>query len=69
MLYFRFHIYLISYGICLSLSDLTSLSIISRSIHVAADGIALLHSFSFVVILGPHPWHMEVPRIGVEFKL
>ena len=31
---------MISYGICLSLSDLTSLGvIISRSIHVAANGI------------------------------
>ena len=25
-----------------------------------------LFSFSF---LGPHPWHMEVPRLGVQSKL
>ena len=22
-----------------------------------------------VVFLGPHPWHMEVPKLGVELKL
>ena len=22
--------------------------------------------FFFLVFLGPHPWHMEVPRLGVE---
>ena len=38
MSYFRSYVQVISYGICLSLSDLTS-PIISRSIHVAADGI------------------------------
>ena len=24
---------------------------------------------SFCFFLGPHPWHMEVPRIGVELEL
>jgi len=24
---------------------------------------------NFFVILGPHPWHMEVPRLGVELDL
>ena len=23
----------------------------------------------FFFFLGPHPWHMEVPRLGVELKL
>ena len=23
----------------------------------------------FFVFLGPHPWHMEVPRLGVESEL
>ena len=40
MPYFRFPIQVISYGICLSLSDVLSM-IISRSIYVAADGIIL----------------------------
>ena len=26
-------------------------------------------SFFFSVFLGPHPWHMEVPRIGVQLEL
>ena len=25
--------------------------------------------FFFLVFLGPHPWHMEVPRLGFESKL
>ena len=42
MPYIRFQIYVIAYGICLSLSDLTSLSMrVSSSIHVAANGIIL----------------------------
>ena len=24
---------------------------------------------SFLSFLGPHPWHMEVPRLGVESEL
>ena len=31
-----------------------------------------LHIFGFylfIVFLGPHPWHMEVPRLGVESEL
>ena len=36
--------------------------------------IALFPSFlpsflSFLCFLGPHPWHMEVPRLGVELEL
>ena len=23
----------------------------------------------FLVFLGPHPWQMEVPRLGVKWKL
>jgi len=25
--------------------------------------------FSLFVFLGPHPWHMEVPSLGVESEL
>ena len=25
--------------------------------------------FLFLVFLGPHPWHVEVPRLGVELEL
>jgi len=25
--------------------------------------------FVFLPFLGPHPWHMEVPRLGVELEL
>ena len=25
--------------------------------------------FFFFVFLGPHPWHMEVPRLGVQSEL
>ena len=25
--------------------------------------------FFFFVFLGPHPWHMEVPRLGVKCEL
>ena len=31
--------------------------------------LVLLISFFFLVFLGPHPWHMEVPRLGVESEL
>ena len=30
---------------------------------------AVSHSSSFFFFLGPHPWHMEVPRLGVESGL
>ena len=42
MHYFRFHVSVILHGMCLSLSDLTSFSmIISRSIHVTENVIIL----------------------------
>ena len=25
--------------------------------------------FYFFVFLGPHPWHMEIPRLGIESEL
>ena len=28
-----------------------------------------LFIYLFISILGPHPWHMEVPRLGVELEL
>ena len=30
----------------------------------------MISFFSFLfVFLGPHPWHMEVPRLGVQLDL
>ena len=29
----------------------------------------LSFSFSFFVFLGPHLWHIEFPRLGVELEL
>ena len=36
-----------------------------------ADGntYAQVFVFFFCVFLGPHPWHMEVPRLRVEPEL
>ena len=31
-----------------------------------APAFVKMHLF---IYLGPHPWHMEVPRLGVEFEL
>ena len=28
-----------------------------------------IYLFIYFVFLGPHPWHMEVPRLGVESEL
>ena len=33
------------------------------------DGHSLFLIFNFFVLLGPHPRHMEVPRLGVELEL
>ena len=54
-----------SYGICLSLSDLTSLSmIISRAIHVAANGIiSLFFFYGSVVFQGIYVPHLPYPFI------
>ena len=29
----------------------------------------LFFFFFFFIFLGPHPWHMEVPRLGVDSEL
>ena len=29
----------------------------------------MYYYYYFFVFLGPHPWHMEVPRLGVESGL
>ena len=37
-----------------------------------AETPSILFYFSFIIIfifLGPHPWHMEVSRLGVESEL
>ena len=41
---------------------------------VNEEGIAeklrsCLFGFCFVFLLGPHQWHMEVPRLGFESEL
>ena len=33
------------------------------------SGGRLHNTFFFFVFLGPHPWHMEVPRLGVKSEL
>ena len=49
---------MISYGICPSVSDLTSLNmIISTSIHVAANDIKEKVLFFFFFFLGQAAWH------------
>ena len=29
----------------------------------------LMDEFSFYLFIGPHLWHMEVPRLGIESEL
>ena len=48
----------------ISLSDLSLL--VYRN---AIDFFFLFFSFVFLPFLGPLPWHMEVPRLGVESEL
>ena len=37
---------------------------------LSREDIIIFHSsFVFFCFLGPHLWHMEVPRLGVELKL
>ena len=35
----------------------------------ASDFVFLYVFVYFLSLLGPHPWHMEVPRLGVESEL
>ena len=51
---FRVHIQIISYGICLSLSDLTFSMIISRFIHVAANGYISFFMTEYSVVYVYH---------------
>ena len=70
---------MIPYNICLSLSDNSFSTRSLMSIHVVTSGrisfflmpIITFHCIYICLIvclsfLGPHPWHMEVPRLGVE---
>ena len=34
--------------------------------HMSTDFFQILSLFFFFVLLGPYPWHMEFPRLGVE---
>ena len=43
-----------------------SIQIIKSYLHCH---IFYLFLFLFFCFLGPHPWHMEVPRLGVKLKL
>ena len=47
--------------------------IVSRSIHVATNGIIIIIIIIIIIVfllfLGLLPWHMEVPRLGVESEL
>ena len=52
-----------SYSLCHSYSNAGSLT------HYAtAGGPFIIFYFTFC-FLGPHPWHMEVPRLGVKSEL
>ena len=37
--------------------------------HQNIDSVCFCFFFSFLFFLGPHPWHMEVPRLGVKSEL
>ena len=40
-----------------------------RFIHVHIIITSFFFFFNFAFLLGPHPWHIEVPRLGVELEL
>ena len=48
---------------------LISLSIMSPGVVIACVACIRISFPFFWVFLGPHPWHMEVPRLGVESEL
>ena len=38
------------------------------SIYILAKN-KLNQNFFFLAFLGPHPWYMEVPRLGIQWEL
>ena len=52
-------------GICCSMGgdNLNQLSSLPKQPIIS---VILFFSFLFFFFLGPNPWHMEVPRLGVE---
>ena len=41
----------------------------SREEDVEQGRAFLFYIFFYFCFLGPHPWHMDVPRLGVESEL
>ena len=40
-----------------------------RCLSVLTDTSFFVFVFVFLTFLGPHPWHMELPRLGVKSEL
>ena len=55
--------------ICIFLSNIIASKIILVSSVQHSDLIFSAFHFLFFCILGPYPWHMEIPRLGVESEL
>ena len=48
------------------------ISVVQQSdlvIHIYTFFFVFYFIYLFFVFFGPHPWHMEVPRLGVEAEL
>ena len=57
---------------CASLPVLNMVSFLNLAILMVVSGFLFVVfnlSFFFFALLGPHPRHMEVPRLGVELEL
>ena len=39
------------------------------AINIYVQGFSVFVCLFVFVFLGPHPWHMEAPRLGVELEL
>ena len=52
------------------ISIILSLTVMSYKWSGETFEVDFFHSaFFFFFFLGPHPWHMEVPRLGIESEL
>ena len=61
------HIHLTERSLVVPSGRMKSLSQLYKDI---PEANYLLPNFIYLFIfLGPHPWHMEVPRVGVEWEL
>ena len=64
-LFFRFHIYVLAYGICFSLSDLTSLCMTdSRSIHLTTNNSSFVPFYGRVIFHCIYVPHLLYPFIS-----